>query len=356
MVRRYTQPAPRVLPVSPTLEQIVQVVNDNAAKIRTLSSPHATISVPGAPSLRSNLAMEMPRRFRLKAGTLVTGEEVDLGSNDELFWIWVRRNQPPATYFCRHDQFARSAAKAIMPVPPEWLLEAFGTSSFDPSLVHTGPVPVAGGRVEIRTVRRTEQGETTKITIVDEARGWVLEQHLYDSAGQRLATAITSKHERDALTGAVVPHRVEIQWPSAQMSMKIDMGDVQVNALAGDAERLWAKPEISGFANVDLADPNLQIGPADPSGAARSAAIERQPAASAYSAPRSMPRPSFEGDSEFATASSSAGPPIPHYSPTQSSAPNSYAPRSYPAHSYPPPGPSSLQPLPGGNDLYPPAR
>ena len=34
--------------------------------------------------------------------TALTGPEVDLGSNDELFWFWVRRNEPPAVYFARH--------------------------------------------------------------------------------------------------------------------------------------------------------------------------------------------------------------------------------------------------------------
>ena len=52
-----------------------------------------------------------PRRVRLQAETSATGPEVDLGSNEEVFWFWVNRNEPPAVYFDRHSQRAGSAAQ-----------------------------------------------------------------------------------------------------------------------------------------------------------------------------------------------------------------------------------------------------
>ena len=96
---------------NPTLGDVVQVVNDNTAKIRSLYTTDATMTVPGAPALRANLAVERPRRLRLRAETAITGAEVDMGSNDELFWFWIRRNPPPTLYHCRHDKFASSAAR-----------------------------------------------------------------------------------------------------------------------------------------------------------------------------------------------------------------------------------------------------
>ena len=46
---------------------------------------------------RSNadIAFQRPRSFRL-VGAKFIGPEVDLGSNDELLWFWVKRAQPPA--------------------------------------------------------------------------------------------------------------------------------------------------------------------------------------------------------------------------------------------------------------------
>ena len=54
MVRQYTMPRPRALPPSPTLEQVIAVVNGNSSQIRSFASNYATITVPEAPTLRAS--------------------------------------------------------------------------------------------------------------------------------------------------------------------------------------------------------------------------------------------------------------------------------------------------------------
>ena len=51
----------------------------------------------------------------------------------------MRRNQPPAVYYCRHDQFAASQARQMVPFEPAWLIEALGVAEIDPGLPHQGP-------------------------------------------------------------------------------------------------------------------------------------------------------------------------------------------------------------------------
>src|SRR6185369_16516358 len=101
-MRQYTQP--RTLPQSATLEQVMSVVNDNTARVQSAQATSATLTIPGVPGLHTNVAFQSPHRFRLRAdGPFGGGPELDLGSNDELFWLWVKRNQPPAMFFCRQD-------------------------------------------------------------------------------------------------------------------------------------------------------------------------------------------------------------------------------------------------------------
>src|SRR5688572_11627998 len=145
--------APQVLAEGATRDQIIAAVNQNSARIRSLSVTGASITIPdtmGLPTLTGNIAAERPGRFRLTAGTAF-GQEVDVGSNDELFWMWVRRNQPPAVYFCRHDQFAGSNIRQIMPIEPSWLLAAMGIVDLDPASVIDGPLPRGDGTVELRS-------------------------------------------------------------------------------------------------------------------------------------------------------------------------------------------------------------
>lgn len=275
LVQQYSQPLPRALPPNATREQVLEVVNTNSAQVQSLSSQRASLTVPGAPTLRATLAYERPRNFRLRAETGITGGELDLGSNDELFWFWVKRNQPPATYFCRHVDYAQSAARQVVPLPPEWFVQALGAVTFGPDEQHEGPFPVHGGRVEIRSRSLAPNGPT-RITIVDDSRGVVLEQHVYDERGVRLASITMSRHARDAASGVVLPRHVELRWPATHFEMSLDFADLQVNALDPAGGQRWIKPLYAGYPDVDLA----RIGPAQlASPAASPASPPLQPAA-----------------------------------------------------------------------------
>ncbi len=120
------------LPPTPSREQVIQTVNANNSQIHSFSARNASLSGTGFPTLRATVDFQRPMRLRLRAETLVTGPELDVGSNDELFWFWVRRAQPPATYYCRHDEFASSPVRRDLPIDPYWLIEAFGIAEFDP--------------------------------------------------------------------------------------------------------------------------------------------------------------------------------------------------------------------------------
>lgn len=253
---------PRVLTETPTTGDVIQAVNANSALIKSLFTTDAVMSVPGAPSLRANIALERQKKFRLRAETALTGSEVDLGSNDEMFWFWVRRNPPPTLYYCRHDRFETSAAKQVVPVDPEWLLDALGLVTFDAYHQHSTPTKNRNGKWEIRTTLPSTSGAPpmSKVTVVDEARGFVLEQYLYDAKGVLVASSLTSRHWRDPATGAIVPQVIEINWPSTQFNLKFDVRTWSVNNLRADPAQLFAMPRDPGWAVVDLGNPNFRPG------------------------------------------------------------------------------------------------
>ena len=49
--------------------------------------------------------------------------------------------------------------------------------------------------------------------------------------------------------------------PSAQFSLRIELGNVQINRFAGNPA-LWAMPRFAGYPAVDLCDPHLRSAPA----------------------------------------------------------------------------------------------
>ncbi len=258
-LQQYTSPLPRVLPASPppTVEQVINVVNRNSSQIQSFSTNHASISGSGFPSLSTSIAFERPQQFRLRATSFV-GPEFDLGSNNELFWFWIKRSQPPAIYYCRHDQLAASQARQMTPFEPRWLIEALGVVEFDRSLPQQLTV-LPNDRLRIDTIRNTPEGPTMKVTILDGSQGWILEQHLYDARRRLVARSLASGHRQDPLSGLVMPTVVQIDSPPAQLSLRIDLGNIEINRLPGNRAELWTMPSISGALAVNIGDPNFRF-------------------------------------------------------------------------------------------------
>lgn len=257
--------APDVLPPSPTLQQVIDAVHANSLLVHSFSANNVSIGMPGAPSLRGQMAVERDRRIRLTAGIL-GGTEIDFGSNDEMFWVWVRRMQPPSLLICRHDQFHHSIAQQQMPIEPQWLLDAMGLVTFDPRGAHEGPKRRRDGALEIWSTVPVPAGSRNptkwlnKITVVDPRHAWVLEQHLYDpektggvnQSPYPVASAISSGYRYDPATGVSLPRHIELRVPDSQFSLTLDLSGVTINRIVGDPVFLWQPPSLPGVPVVDL--------------------------------------------------------------------------------------------------------
>ncbi|NBW86345.1 MAG: hypothetical protein EBR23_05845 [Planctomycetia bacterium] len=232
-----TMPLPRTLPAQPSLDQIIAAVHDNTQRVRSYAATQAVLE------------------------TAVTGSELDIGSNDDLFWLWIRRHQPPVMLFCRHDQYGRSAARRMLPIRADWMPELLGLVTFRPDDRHEGPFPLPDGRIEIRSRIAADDGELLKSTILDGTTALVSEQHLFTAAGERLASVRTSRHRVDAPSGAALPHLVEVSWPASGVDFSLDIAAITTNSAGGDPGQLWQMPAYPGYEPVDLADPSVVIGP-----------------------------------------------------------------------------------------------
>lgn len=269
--------APVVLPPDASLEDVIRIVNANSARIEQLQSVGATLTGEGMPKLDASYAYERPRRFRLRAQTSF-GTELDLGSNEQTYWMWVKRSDEPAVYWGRHEEFYQSSAREMVPVPPDWLIEALGVVELDPTGQHEGPFRHRPGQLEVRTQVPTANGNLTKITVLDDARGWVVEQHVFDASGQPLASALAAGFQFDQTSGVSLPRLVEIRLPPAGLQFTLQTERHQINQLVGDPEQLWTMPQISGVPLVDLSSPSrLGARSVNPAMATRSSRYAQRP-------------------------------------------------------------------------------
>lgn len=260
-LRRSGDAPPTLFSALPSGAEVAAAVNAHTARVQTLQSRGAKLSVPGAPSISAEVALARPRKLRVTAGTQLGGPELDLGSNDELFWLWVARMPQPALFFARHEQFAVSPARKLLAIEPLWLIEALGLIELDPDAILEGPLLAGRDRIELRLRQTSPQGTVTRLVRLHARYGWVLEQHVLEEGGRILASAVTSGHQFHAVDGVALPHRVEVQVPSSGLRWQLDIDRWAINQPLADREQLFALPTqtLGRYPLVDLADPQAVL-------------------------------------------------------------------------------------------------
>ena len=246
---------PVVLGQNATLEDVLQAVNNNNAKKQTFIAD-ARISVEGAPgSLNSNIAYEYPKKFRAIGETILT-KEFDIGSNNELFWVWFKQDPRKAVYFGRHDQYESNPVRDSFQIDPGWLIESLGMNVFQsgPIEEHRLVARTAEGHWKIETKRQTPLGIYTKYTTVDDKTACVTMQELYNPSGQRVAFAVSPNHSVDATTGITYPQTVDMQlaMQGQQLDMRLALGRVQFNQNGPFRADAFTMPNFSDYSMVDI--------------------------------------------------------------------------------------------------------
>lgn len=273
LYQRSATDAPILFTERPSQDQIIQTVNSNSQRVHALES-QVKVTVDGLPGITGNLALEKPQNFRLQANLLgVSGLGADVGSNDELFWVWVKTTMPgqtPQILYARHAEYAVSPARQMLPIDPTWIRDALGLTEFDPQHEHEGPADRSDGQLEIRTRLQTPTGPQTRITAIDPKYGWITEQMLLDPQGTPIVIARSSRHRFYPEVGVSLPQRITINVAPAtaqSQTLTVDAQNYTINRLSGDPSMLWTMPQPPGVPMVDLAAPIPGMYPSQPASA-----------------------------------------------------------------------------------------
>jgi hypothetical protein len=250
-------PPPVVFQPTPTRDDVIAAVNAHTARVQTLHA-QGSMAIAGVPALQAEIAYQRPRQFRFRAGTSLLGPEVDIGSNDELFWFWAQRSPQPGVFYARHDQFAASQARQMIPLEPAVLIEALGLVELDPLGHVEGPVRLGSDRLEIRVRTPSPAGDVTRVVYLHHQYAWVLEQHFYGPRGQLLATTKASQHEYFPEADVSLPHRVDVQVPDGELIFSLNLSRHTINApLAGAATFELPREQLAQYPFYDMAAPNF---------------------------------------------------------------------------------------------------
>lgn len=252
LIRSNDDLPPAVFTQDATLEEITDHLNSERSRLIGWRSNDVKISASGkglpTPSLKANLSVQSDRNLRLEA-TSIRGKEVDFGSNSERFWFWARAQQPDIILTGSHKGIAQHEILQL-PFPPSWLMEALGVVPLDTSRAQLLREEASSDRVQLISSQVTDGRVVQRVMVVDLALGQVVEHALFDQQSQLICSARMSDFRRptgDESGASRLPHRIELNWPRAEMKLTMKMGEIEAN------------PAFSSYTWQVLQDPSCRV-------------------------------------------------------------------------------------------------
>jgi hypothetical protein len=263
-LRTFRGPGQSQPTVPPTKDQLVSYLNENSKRIDSLRSNNISIScyyklLPPM-QLDAKLVCEKPRNLRLAALSGV-GTEVDLGSNSQEFWWWIKRAQPPAQFYCSYADLEAGRVRVVpFPFQPEWIMEAMGIGNYGTADQYDGIRAERDGTVKLYRRTRSPQGRPiTKVIVfksspadVNHGAAQVLQHQLLDENNKLIVWADISKVQVDSVKGGVLPQVMTLNWPAERLKMTMTFDKLEVNTPIQSRDA-FARTYISNVQAIDLA-------------------------------------------------------------------------------------------------------
>ncbi|HWY85109.1 MAG TPA: hypothetical protein VNX28_00200, partial [Gemmataceae bacterium] len=247
--------------VIPSKEQLLDYLNDNARRVESLRCADVDLTCTQGIksfSLRGSMVAQRPRNFRLSAKTL--GRPViDIGSNDQEFWYWISKANPPYQDYCSHKDLHEGRGRRVpFPFQPEWVMQAIGLGPY--GLPEKYKLEWEEDTLRLVEKTTSPQGKPLRSIIVlkrNEARvpnPQVLAHLLLDDAsGHEVCSAHIKETKLDRHTGAILPRRIEFRCNMTNQTLRLVM---KLDGLSVNSEcppELFKRPMPEGVRAYNIA-------------------------------------------------------------------------------------------------------
>lgn len=125
-------PKPDLSPIDIEVQGIITEVNQKNQEFKTFFCDEVDIRIwenGHRFKLFGEIAYEKPNGFRMEVSSIF-GHELDLGSNNQEFWYWSRRDRHPGLYWAIHEDFGKTRLKT--PFNPMFMRSSLGLEVLDP--------------------------------------------------------------------------------------------------------------------------------------------------------------------------------------------------------------------------------
>ncbi len=245
-----------------TEASLVRYLNEQSTLLGSVKAKLAAdVSASGrAIAIDGTMACEKPRGFRLRANT-IAGLSVDIGSNNEEFWFWIKQGDP-YQFYCSYKELATGRVPVPLPFQPEMVLVALGMATYDPAGKYELKDHRADNTLELVVDATAPDGKAVKRSVIFRrnvaraGQAQVIGHVIRDGSGKVLCEAKITAIHVDPDSKGIVPSRVELKWPSEKEkpTMTLMLQNIQVNALSREqAAALFVREPIAGVRALNLA-------------------------------------------------------------------------------------------------------
>ncbi len=277
---RPTNPEIQTQRQTPTAAALVAYLNNEADRLSVIESNEVSLTAhvqkQRLPGLKGFMVCEKPRSFRLTADALST-QYVDIGSNGNQFWFWVKDGDAPL-YHCSYAEYEKGV-KLPLPFQPEWVVQALGMARYDPAKEYR--VEVKGNTYELVEETTVQGIPVHKVTVfatgkLDKNAPRVTAHIIADARSGKVICQATIRRVYTANfrtpageSSVSYPSDILLEWPAEQLSMTMKIGEATVNQKIADdaANRYFSLPNWPNIKTIDLAkmrptgSPTSQIRP-----------------------------------------------------------------------------------------------
>ncbi|HMP15821.1 MAG TPA: hypothetical protein PKD72_02260, partial [Gemmatales bacterium] len=228
-----------------TAQEVGAHLNNQSNPIQTVESDNVDITVTqnGQPfGLSGRLAFQKARNFRMVASA-VGSTEADLGSNDQEFWFWMKRNEPPDLFYCSYNDLPTAQVK--LPLQPDWIAEALCVQELNPADYQMRELK--NGIELIREVQVNGEKLYKGILIARQGpnAGRIVLHRLFrynTISSQEIWRAEVVDYQLQKDVGNyVVPYHVKVTCPEQSVAIEMKIKGCRVNQLQPNPQ-LFSKP------------------------------------------------------------------------------------------------------------------
>ena len=226
-----------------------RVVSDVNSKIQRINGFSSEMKVQSSlATLNGTIDFERDKNLRMIQSSFL-GKELDIGSNNDIFWFWSRRMRPSKLYFSKHENAFQSGLRT--PFDPQWIMEVIGMKDINIkncTILHKNKMwHIAEKRIN------TEQKVVVKVTLIDESKMAVVGHYIYDTYGNMLVSAeITEFYQTHPI---VVPKQIKTTWFEEDVSNTWELKNPRINVMIDP--RIWVIPKMKNVEELGVSTCSL---------------------------------------------------------------------------------------------------